>query len=816
MLKNYFKVAFRNLLKSKFYSLINIVGLAVGIACCLLILLFVQDELSYDKHHPHSERLYRINSDINFGGEHAQYALAPAPLAETLVEEFPEVEMAGRLRPYGNWLLKVTDAAGNASTYKEEKFVFADQEILDLFAFDLIKGNREKALKNPNTLIISETIAHKYFGAEDAIGKTVVLDNKEDYLVTGVFRKSGENTHYDFDILASMESFADSKEGLWLSHNYNTYIRLAKKADPAAVDAKFPALIEKHLYPQAASVMGLNTDEFKTSPIKYFVQPVQDIHLHSKLSGELSPNGDIKFIYVFSAIAAFILVIACINFMNLSTARSSKRAREVGIRKAMGSVQNQLVTQFLSESFILGLIGLLIGIGLVELFLPVFNNLAAKSLSVNYLENGFFILAALLLVLFIGLVAGAYPSFYLSSFEPAKVLKGGIVKGGAGNRFLRSGLVVFQFAISIILIIGTVVIYKQITYIQKKSLGFNKEQVLILHEAYGLGSKIQSFKEELLAHPQILNGTISGFLPVSSNRNNNPLYAGSVPQEENSVSMQNWFVDHDYIATLGLEVVRGRGFREGSISDSSSIILNEAAVKQFGFKDPIGEKIYAFNFSIDNDENSEEVKGYTIIGVVKDFHFSSFKENITPLGLFLGRSTGLMSLRIQTDDIPELISFIEEKWAGVANGQPFSYEFLDQKFDQMYQAEVRIGTITAVFTSLAIFIACLGLFALAAFTSEQRTKEIGVRKVLGASVADVVLLLSKEFTKLVAISFVIAVPFSWFLMNNWLASFVYRITINVQIFLMAGGIALFIALITISYQTIGAALMNPVKSLKND
>lgn len=816
MLRNYFKIAFRNLLKSKFYSFINIIGLAVGIACCLLIILFVQDELSYDKHYPHSERLYRINSDINFGGEHSQYALAPAPMAETLVEEFPEVEVAGRFRPYGNWLVKVTDASGNSSTYKEEKFVFADQEILDLFDFNLTKGNRKNALEDPNTLIISESISQKYFGPEDPIGKTLVLDNKDNYMVTGVFQKSAENTHFDYDILASMESFQDSKEGIWLSHNYNTYIRLAEKADPAAVEAKFPALTKKYLYSQAVSIMGLNTDEFDVSPINYSVQPVQEIHLNSNLDGELSANGDIKFIYVFSAIAAFILIIACINFMNLSTARSSKRAREVGIRKVMGSVKNQLVVQFLSESFILGLLGLLIGIGLMELFLPAFNNLASKSLAVNYLENGFFMLAAVVLVLFIGVVAGAYPSFYLSSFEPAKVLKGGIIKGGSGNRFLRSGLVIFQFAVSIVLIVGTVIIYKQITYIQNKSLGFNKEQVIVLHETYGLGNKIQSFKEELLAHPQIVSGTISGFLPVSSSRNNTPLYAGSVPQESNSVSMQNWFVDHDYISTMDLEVIRGRGFREGSISDSSSIILNEAAVRQFGFEEPIGEKVYAFNFSKDINEDSDKVKGYTIIGVVRDFHFSSFKENISPLGLFLGKNTGLISLRIKTDNIPELISFIEEKWANAANGQPFSYEFLDQKFDHMYQAEARIGRIAAIFTSLAIFIACLGLFALAAFTAEQRTKEIGVRKVLGASVSDVVLLLSKEFTKLVVIAFVIAVPVSWLLMDNWLASFAYKIDINIQIFLMAGGIALFIALITISYQTIGAALLDPVKSLKSE
>ncbi len=816
MLKNYFKIAFRNLLKSKFYSFINIVGLAVGIACCLLIMLFVQDELSYDKHHPYAERLYRVNSDIDFGGEHSLYPLAPAPMAETLQEEFPEIELAGRLRPYGNWLIKVTDPSGSATTYNEEKLAFADQSILQLFAIDMIKGNKDQALVEPNSLVISRKIAEKYFQQEDPLGKMLVLDGKENYMVTGVFEEIAANTHFDFEILASMESFQDSKEGIWLSHNYNTYIRLSEHSDPASVEEKFPALTEKYLYPQASSIMGLNTAEFDESPIKYFLQPVQDIHLHSDLEGDLAPNGDIKYVYIFSAIAIFILVIACINFMNLSTARSAKRAKEVGIRKVMGSVKNQLVGQFLSESFFLGLLGLLLGIGLMELFLPAFNNLAGKSLSVNYLGNGFFVVAALVLLLFIGLVAGAYPSFYLSSFEPAKVLKGGVVKGGAGNRFLRSGLVVFQFAISIMLIVGTVIIYKQIDYIQNKSLGFNKEQVLVLRETYGLGSQIQSFKNELVKHPQILNATISGFLPVGSIRNNNPLYSGAVPQEENSVAMQNWYVDQDYISTLGLEIVEGRGFREGSIADSSSVILNESAVRKFGFENPIGEKIYAFNFSANRDKESEKVKGFTIVGVLKDFHFSSLKENISPLGLYLGSSSGAMSLRIQTENIPELLAFVEEEWNKIADGQPFSYEFLDQKFDQTYQAEVRIGKITAIFTSLAIIIACLGLFALAAFTAEQRTKEIGVRKVLGASVSDVVFMLSKEFTKLVAVAFVIAVPLSWFLMNEWLTSFAYRIDIGLEVFLISGGLALVIALITISYQTIGAALLDPVKSLKTE
>lgn len=815
MLRNYFKIGIRNLIKNKFYTLINIIGLAIGIACCLLIVLFVQDELSYDEHHPHAERLYRVVSDINFGGEHSQYAVASAPMAQTLVDEYPEVELAGRMRLNGSWLVKVTDEAGGSLTYKEDKFAFADSELLELLSIDLLEGQESSALSEPNSLIISKSHAQKYFGEENALGKMLLLDNKDSYMVKGVFEDIPKNTHFDFDILASMESLEESKEGIWLSHNFTTYLRLAENASSSTLEEKFPAMVEKYLYPQAASIMGLNTSEFATSPIKYFLQPVSDIHLYSHLQAELMPNGDIKYVYIFSAIAVFILLIACINFMNLSTARSAKRAKEVGIRKVLGSVKQQLVTQFLTESVLMGLMGLLLGIGLVEFFLPFFNNLSGKSLAVNYFENGEFIFAAIFLVLLIGFLAGAYPSFFLSSFEPARVLKGGLVKGSSNSKMLRSGLVIFQFSISVILIVGTLIIYKQLHYIQNKALGFNKEQVIVLHEADGLGDQIESFKDELLNDPQILNATISSFLPVYSDRNNNPFYKGSVPSKENSVSMQNWFVDDDYIETMGMQIVEGRGFLDGSIADSTSVILNESAVKKFGYKDPIGEKIFAFNFSKEKKE-SDALKSYTIIGVVKDFHFNSFRESITPLALFLGKSNGLISLRVQTDDTPALVAQVKEKWSQVSSGQPFDYEFLDSKFNHMYKSEERIADITMLFTTLAIFIACLGLFALAAFTSEQRTKEIGVRKILGASVSDVVLMLSIDFTKLIGIAILIAIPVSWMVMNSWLESFVYRISLNFETFLIAGGIAVFIAWLTISYQSIKAALADPVDSLRSD
>lgn len=815
MIRNYFKIAYRNLLNSKFYSFINIAGLAVGIACCLLIMLFVQNELSYDQHHPHADRLYRIKSDINYGGEHAQYGTTPAPLAAALLQEYPGIAQAGRLGGIGHWLLRITDPSGSANTYKEDDFAFADPAILDLFSIDLIKGNEKTALSKPNTLIISEALARKCFGNEDPIGKMVLVDNTDNFMVTGVYKNIPSNTHFYFDVLASMESLERSKNGMWLNNNFYTYIRLTENVDPESMEAKFPGLIAKYMTPQAEALLGLDTEDFETNPVHYFLQPVQDIHLYSDLATELGPNGDIKYVYIFSAIAIFILIIACINFMNLSTARSAKRAREVGIRKAVGSERGQLIGQFLAESFFLGLLALLIGLGLVELFLPAFNNMAGKSLEIHYFDAAF-LLSAFVLVLLIGLFAGAYPAFFLSSFKPAEVLKGGLLSGSARSNIMRSGLVVFQFIISIVLIVGTAIIYKQLRYIQNKSLGFNKEQVIVLHNVFGLGNQLTSFKEELLQSTAIVSATISGYLPVSSSRSSTLFFTGGTPTKDNSISMQNWRVDEDYLKTMGIALIKGRDFREGAISDSATVILNEAAVRRCGFENPIGKKIYSYSFLPNGSFKSNEYEGYTVIGVVKDFHYSSLREQISPLGLFLGKSSMNLSLRIKTKDIPGVIAYIESHWEKIAQGQPFVYTFLDEDFNQMYRSEMRTGKITAVFSSLAIFIACLGLFGLAAFTAEQRTKEVGVRKVLGASTADVVLLFFKDFSKLIVMAFFLAVPLSWWVMSTWLQAFAYRTSIGFGVFLLSGGLALVVAWITIGYQSLKAALANPVDALKRE
>lgn len=816
MLKNYLKIAIRNLVNHKFYSIINILGLAVGIACCLLIALFVQHELSYDKFHKKADRIYRVDSEIDFSGNHFDLAVAPAPMAEALVNDYPEVEHVVRFRNRGSWIV---GRPNETETFKERDLIFADASLFDVFSIPLIKGNPETALKEPNSLVISKKIAGKYFGDSGPIGKTLILDNEYEYKVTGMFDEIPENSHFHYDLFASMETLDESRNGMWLSNNFQTYIVLTEDTNPEQVEAKFDGMIRKYIGPEVQKFLGSSLEEAAKagSSIKFMLRPLTDIHLYSDLTAELEPNSDIKYIYIFSAIAFFILVIACINFMNLATARSAKRAKEVGIRKTLGSLKRQLVLQFLTESIILSLIALVIAIGLVELFLPSFNTLSGKLLETSYFDNSAIIAVSIVITLLVGLLAGSYPAFFLSSFRPVNVLKGDFIKSGAGTTWIRSGLVIFQFAISIILIIGTAVIYKQLNYIQNKKLGFDKEQVVILHDAYALGDQTKSFKNEMLGYSNIKSASLSSYLPVNSARSDMTFWPEGRPENDNMVSMQFWKVDHDYVPTFGMEIVKGRNFSEKFSTDSTALILNEAAVKKFGFKDPIGKRISSYVLNDDDfSVNTDELKTYSVIGVVKDFHYESLRDNISPLCLMLPHTSGNLSFRVNTDDMSTVLAELESHWKKFAPGQPFEYSFLDDRFAEMYQTEQKIGKIYGVFAAIAIFIACLGLFGLAAFTAEQRTKEIGVRKVMGASVWDVVLLMSRQFSKLVIIAFILAAPISWMIMNGWLENFAYRTNISLGVFLLAGGLAFIIAWLTMSYQSVKAAMANPVNSLRSE
>ncbi|WP_192350739.1 ABC transporter permease [Algoriphagus sp. Y33] len=813
MLKNYIKIALRNLAKHKFYSFINILGLSVGVAVCLVISLFVINELSYDTHFKDADRIYRVKGDIIFGGNHWKMIEAPAPMAAALVDDFPEVEASVHFRARGSYLVKREE-----ENIKEHTVIWASRDFFKVFDIPMLAGNSERALTEPNTMAISESAAKKYFPNDDALGKSLILDNKMNFTITGVYQDIPENSHFHFDFLLSTEGLDEAKRGVWLSNNFPTYFKLRENAKPEALVAKFPSLVKTHIEPEISRIFGegssLETFLNDGGKIEYDVQSLTDIHLKSDLQGEFEPNFNITYIYLFAAVALFILVIACINFMNLSTARSANRAKEVGIRKVMGSFRSHLIRQFLMESILLSFISFLIALPLVSILLPFFNDLAGRELTVPFSQTAFYgiLLAG---AIGTGLLAGVYPAFFLSGFKPISILKGK-VSMGMKSGMIRSSLVVFQFAVSIILIIATITVSNQLNYIQNKKIGFNKDQIITIDDIYALGDQAGTFKREVLANSIMESGTISGFLPVSGTwRSDNPWWAeGKDPkQTENLVSIQNWEVDYDYISTLGMKVVEGRDFSMQYPSDSNAVILNETAVRNFNFEgDPVGQKIFEMS-----DAEELELEEKTVVGVVENFHFESLKENIGPVMIFLSdRPRGIASFRFHSSDTEQVITFIESKWNELAPGQPFTYSFLDDRFGTMYAAETRLGKIFAIFAAFAIVIACLGLFALTAFTAEQRTKEIGIRKVLGSSVRSIVFMLSKEFTKLVIIAFLIASPIAWWAMNLWLEDYRFKIQLDWQIFLSAGVFATVIALLTISYQSIKAATSNPVNSLKSE
>ncbi len=818
MFKNYFVIALRNLKKHRFYTFVNVAGLAVGIAACLVIVLFVVNELSYDLHHKKASRIYRVNGEIKFGGNHWQLAVAPAPLAEAMINNFPEVETSVRFRARGSFLVKAREEASNIN---EENVIYADSTFFKVFTVDVISGNANSALVMPDGAAISKSIADKYFPDGNALGQTLIVD-KSSVKINAIYHDMPNAGHFKFDILLSMTGLDEAKSTNFLSNNFNTYLLLRPGTTAAALQAKLPAFVEKFVGPQAAEILGgdFSMGKFRADGnlLEYTLMPVTDIHLHSELTAELRPNNDIVYVYLFSAIALFILIIACINFMNLSTARSATRAKEVGVRKVMGSMRSHLIRQFLSESVLLSLLSFILAIALAYLILPTFNDLSQKQLSIPFSQMEFYVVV-LTGAVGVGLLSGIYPSIFLSAFKAATVLKGSVSTGMKSGR-IRSSLVVFQFAISILLVICTLTVNRQLEYIQQKKIGFEKDQVLVVHDAYALGDKAKVFKEEVKKNSFIESATISGFLPVSGTwRNDNTFWPeGSQPTEANMVGLQNWTVDHEYLKTLGMKMKEGRFFSEEYPSDSMAMVMNEAAVKHFHLgSDAIGKKISTFSYTNpDGTADLKSVTSYTVIGVVEDFHFESLKQNISPLAFFLGSTNGSVSFKFQAKNAKQMISFVEETWKRLAPGQPFAYSFLDEDFTRMYSNEQRLGKIFVIFAGLAIIIACLGLFALTSFTAEQRTKEIGIRKVLGASVSSIVMLLSKEFGKLIIIAFVIAAPLAWYGIEWWLKGYVYKVDIGIIYYLLAGVLSFVIAWLTMSFQSLKAATANPVKSLRSE
>lgn len=699
---------------------------------------------------------------------------------------------------------------------QEEKVAHADSTLFTVFTLPVIAGDPTIALNEPNTVVITASTAKKYFGTTDVLGKNIETDenNSTLYKITAVIKDIPHNSHFNFDFIFSMDN-VQYPWGNFLSHNFQTYILLKEGTDYKAFERNLDAVVNKYVLPQAKQFMNIGSmDEFKKAgnKLEYSLMPLTDIHLHSDRFPELGVNGNIQYVYIFSAVALFVLLLACVNFMNLSTARSAKRAKEVGIRKVLGTEKSSLIGQFLTESTLMAFISLVLAIGLAWLCMSYFNTLSGKHLSISDLLQPKYFSILLLLPLVVGLLAGAYPAFYLSSFTPITVLKGKL-NTGFKKSSLRNVLVVFQFATSIVLIVGTIIVYRQLNFIQTKKLGFSKDQVLVVNGTGGLGKNTVAFKEEISKMSGVSGAAFAGYLPVSnSSRSDNSYSKEAVMDAKNGLNMQTWVIDYDYIPLLGMEIIKGRNFSKDFGADSSAVIINETTAKTLGYENPVGKKIYTYF----QDQFSTKLISYEIIGVVKNFHYESLKQQVAPLCFRLGKSDWVTAFKVSTTDIRGLVKNIESKWKEMAPAMPFSYQFLDESFDNMYRVEQRTGQLGLSLAIVAILIASLGLFGLATYMAEQRIKEIGVRKVLGASVTNITTMLSKDFIKLVLLSAIIAFPLSWWAMHQWLQDFAFRVDISWWIFALAGIIAVLIAVLTVSSQAIKAALSNPVKSLRTE
>ncbi|MGN6266174.1 MAG: ABC transporter permease [Ginsengibacter sp.] len=810
MFKNYFKTAFRNLLKNKGFSAINIFGLACGLATCLLIILYVADELNYDHYNKKFSQIYRINADITFGGHHFDLAQTPDPMGAALKKNFPEVKQYVRFRDHGGFLVKKEN-----QNVKEDRVIFTDSTLFDVFTLPMIAGNPHTALVHPNSVVITKTIAEKYFpktSLTNIVGKTLTINDTSLYQITGVIKDVPRQSHFHYDFFLPMYGkLAPYEINQWTSNNFNTYIVLDKQANPEKTASRLDDFVMKYVEPVFQS-LNLTKEEFlkQGNHLHYTLMPLSKIHLYSHKNGELEANGNIQYVYIFSVIAFFILMIACVNFMNLSTARSAGRAREVGVRKVLGSLRKNLITQFLTESLLISLISMILAVAIALVLLPYFNMLSGKELTTQAFFSSWLVPSLIFLTIIVGLLAGIYPAFFLSSFKPVAVLKGKVATGFKTG-WLRSGLVIFQFAISIFLIIGTLVIYSQLNYIHNKNIGYNRDQVLIIKNINALGNEATVFKNEVLNLSGVQNATMSGYLPTSGWRSDSPLFPTATGDTKTAISTQIWRVDENYIPTLGMKMAEGRNFSKDFPTDSLGIIINESFAKIAGLHDAINKPLYY----LDN-LSKDSVTKYHIIGVVKDFNFNSLHDPVTPLVFVLSPQNGNMAFRVNTTDITKLIASIQNIYQKVAPGQPFQYSFMDADFNKTYQAEQKMGGLSITFSILAILIACLGLFGLVTYASMQRTKEIGIRKILGASVTDVTTMLSKDFLKLVLIAALIAFPIGWWVLNKWLQNFAYRIEVSWWIFVIAGAIAFLIAIITIGFQAIKAAVANPVNSLRSE
>ncbi|MGW8121019.1 ABC transporter permease [Roseivirga echinicomitans] len=804
MLENYLKIAFRSLLRDKFFSFLNITGLAIGISCVLLIMTYVNYELSFDKHFENQDQIYRVVIEGRFNGLDFTGSQNPSPAGGAFKAQIPEVEERLRFRNTGDWIVQYGE-----KVFNEDDVVYADETFFKVFSVNLIQGNPEDALSRPNHLVINQSQAKKYFGNEDPMGKVLRLDNDEDWIVNGVYEDIPDNSHFRFNFILSFITRDDDYNSQeWLSQNYETYLVINRNADLAAVQNKINEIAVKNMGLELQQFLNMSFEEFKAggNNFEYFLQPLADVHLRSDNYGGFEPEGDITYVYIFTSIAIFILVIACINFMNLSTARSANRAKEVGIRKVLGSYRSQLIGQFISESILITFIAGLLGLTVAVVALPFFNDFTDRQMILGFLANLPIVIIGSILV---GFLSGLYPAFFLSAFSPAKVLKGNVSTSGKSGG-LRKVLVSFQFFVSILLIIATFSILNQLNFIQNKKLGFERDRVLVIHNAYMLDDNSEAYRNMILQNPEVKQASYSSFLPTSSNRSSTVFFPDAVVDRDRGKVCQNWRVDDAYIDVFGMKMKQGRFFSKEFGADSTAVVINETAAKNFGIETLDGQIIGVYG------DSEEVLDQYNIIGIVEDFNFESLKSKIEPLIMRLDESDGYLSLKLNSSDFKAQVKDAEAKWDEMAPGQPFEYSFLDDRFINMYKAESKLGEIFTVFAVLAIVIACLGLFGLAAFTAQKKTKEVGIRKVLGASIVQLVYLMSKEISVLVLISFVLASALGYWGVNWWMQDFTYRPSINPFIFVLAGLSAFAIALLTMSYQSIKVARANPVNSLRSE
>jgi len=809
--------------RNKVNSILNISGLAIAVACVIMIVLYVRDELSYDRFFANADHLFQLNMTITDNGAENTTGGNTAPaVGPTLKDMYPEVESYTRVYRPGDVVVRYDGAAKAENFYSEKNILAVDSSFLQLFNYQLSQGDAATCLQKPNAVVITETTAKKYFGDGNPMGKILLFDaDRKPFVVTAVLKNIPSNSSFQFDMLAPISAYGEVKKRSWnwFWLQVNTWVKLKNKvsvdgASMAKLEAKFPEMVKARAFNKD---YGQSYEEFikKGGRLSYSLMPFTSVHLHAipmDVPARLTTLSNIIYVYIFSIIAAFILVLACVNFMNLSTAQAATRAKEVGIRKVMGSRKTQLIRQFLTEAMLYSFVATVIGLLLVLFLLKPFNEIAGKSLAFHSIVTSNIWLFVVGLWLFAGLLAGLYPAFYLTSFKPVEVLKGvKLFKNNIGSLLIRNGLVVFQFTISVVLIICTIVVFEQLNYEQRIDLGLNRENVVVIANTKRLGNTEESFREELKRQPGVIDASISSSIPTKGNFGD-----GYVPEATatdkpllSDIGLSSFMVDNDFVPTLKIQILQGRNF-SAAFNDSASVIINETAAKQIGWKEPVG-KYLAY------PGNNQRFK---VIAVVKDFNVASLHELVESFALFHSASktynlhTSFISVRVQPGNINAQINGIAAMWKRFAPATPLDFSFLDNEFDALYRSEQHMGTVFGIFTFLSIFVACLGLFGLSIFTAERRKKEIGVRKVLGASVQNVVGLLTKEFLRLVTIAALIAFPIAWIAMDKWLQNFAYRISMGWWIFLMAGGSAMAVALVTVCFQAIKAAIANPANSLR--